>query len=39
MKKYLYNLVAMTGLFMTSITFTTSCFLGLYEPNLPEDEE
>ncbi|MFJ7930105.1 AgrD family cyclic lactone autoinducer peptide [Peribacillus sp. NPDC096622] len=39
MKKYLYNLVALAGLFMTVATFTTSCFLGLYEPNLPEEEE
>ncbi|MBN8252864.1 cyclic lactone autoinducer peptide [Priestia flexa] len=39
MKKYLYNFVAATGLFMTQATFTTSCFLGLYEPELPEDED
>lgn len=38
MKKNLFNFVASLGLIMTSMTVGTSCFLGLYEPELPEEE-
>lgn len=38
MKKNLFNLVASLGLIMANVTVGTSCFLGLYEPELPEEE-
>lgn len=38
MKKNVYSLIATLGLVVTNITMVTSCFIGLYEPELPKDE-
>lgn len=38
LNKFAYSLLAVIGLGLTNLTVGISCFIGMYEPELPEDE-